>query len=504
MSEQQRESTGKTVDEAVREALLRMGLRREEVDVTVIKEARSGILGLGRRDAVVRVVKKSSTSKQPRGRRRPETERRSEEKREAEPDARSSRRSGGRSPERSDGSPAGRGRPDAQSAKGDPRRRGERGPRGGKRGAQGGALEEEKPGGSPQGRNDRPDRSMMEERKTASTAGPRAEADPARSADGEGRRRRRPRRRKKEGAQSPDNDTMALDAAAPDLGGMSPGDDGPDESRVGDNELFGAAEVGKAPTSVQANAPAANGTELPDRGIDAEAPAQEEARDDGRGLALGVVARSRCEPWTAVEAAQAAEFLQKVATELMIKSGFPCRVQVQEGEYHQVKMVVDDRSAGILIGRYGNTVDAIEHLVEKIASKAAGERVRMNLDINNYRLRCEDHLAQHARAAAAEARETGRPVGMQPAGGRERRIVHLYIQETGDLATYTEAGPDGKYVVVCRPDQIPEEHRKGEDDASEPHNATDDAPDIEINAVIDVGAGAAGEPSEANRREGGD
>ncbi len=62
MNEQQRESTGRTVDEAVREALLRMGLRREEVEVTVIQEARGGILGLGKRQAVVRVVKKSGKS----------------------------------------------------------------------------------------------------------------------------------------------------------------------------------------------------------------------------------------------------------------------------------------------------------------------------------------------------------------------------------------------------------------------------------------------------------
>ena len=52
-------STGKTVDEAVREALLRMGLRREEVSVTVLQESRGGFLGMGRREAVVEVAKKS-------------------------------------------------------------------------------------------------------------------------------------------------------------------------------------------------------------------------------------------------------------------------------------------------------------------------------------------------------------------------------------------------------------------------------------------------------------
>lgn len=63
--------------------------------------------------------------------------------------------------------------------------------------------------------------------------------------------------------------------------------------------------------------------------------------------------------------------------------------------------------------------------------------------------------------AAAEARNTGEPVAMAPMHPRERRLVHLEIETLDDLVTYTAEGEDGKYVVICREDQVPAKYRDG-------------------------------------------
>ncbi len=183
----------------------------------------------------------------------------------------------------------------------------------------------------------------------------------------------------------------------------------------------------------------------------------------GRGaLVNDLVAIHRAQPFGDEDAADQVALLTRAATSIMVKSGFQARVMVTPGEYHQVKMVVDDRSAGVLIGRQGSTVDAVEHLVERIATRTVGERVKLNLDINNYRLRREDGLLGQTRRAIMDARDSGKPVAMEPAGGRERRIVHLEVAEDEDLVTYTEQGEYGKFVVICRPEQVPDEYRDPE------------------------------------------
>jgi hypothetical protein len=137
-------------------------------------------------------------------------------------------------------------------------------------------------------------------------------------------------------------------------------------------------------------------------------------------------------------------------------------------------------------------VDAVEYLVEKVASHAAGDRVKMNLDINNYRLRRHDSLEQRARNAAAEARNTGEPVAMDPMHGRERRIVHLEIEEMDDLVTYTTDGPEGKFVVICRPDQVPGDQEPSTGPRDREDDGRDDERPDERRSMAAAGSGGEG------------
>lgn len=463
------ESTGKTVDEAIREALLRMGLRREEVDITILQRERGGLFGLGRRQAVVRVQKKS-------GGRRGEAVGRD---RDADRGGRGGR--GGRAA-RSGGGGRSSGGGRATSGEGvrlddgedrEERRRSSR-----RRGGRGrGRRRDDGDGGQPQ-----------EEKQEARSAGRsegRQDDDRGRD-DGENRRgrRRRPRRRRKK-----EDDAVTAGARNGESGGGGR-DQADDRDRDRDRREDREQPAAAAPTREEAptraveadreDARAAARDETPgeatareatprERGDGERTPREERpaahaapsaapaASDEDQVLAVDVKASERVQPFGAGDASDVPALLEKVASGLMVRCGFVGRAQVQEGEYHQVKLVVDDRSAAVLIGRHGQSIEAVDLLVQQMASHAAGDRLAMNLDINNYRARRDDGLIMRARNAAAEARNTGEKVELPPMHPRERRVVHLEIVDLDDVATYTVDGPDGRYVVVCPADQVPTE-----------------------------------------------
>jgi len=465
------ESTGKTVDEAIREALLRMGLRREEVSVTVIQEARGGFLGVGRRAAVVQVEKKSERRRNDRndrgGRGRRSEGGRGGERNEArggrgrrdnENRQDGDSRRGGNA--RSDGR-----RSDGEGSERGSRRRGSRGGRGrgGDRPNEGGQTIQADRANNDNRRREQSRDDGRSRQDVAPAAVTENRADGEQSSEGSSRRRRRPRRRRKPGAEvdadAPIETNTPVETTSNDHVQANVESPAAPESPKPQVEEQQSRPVLEAPESPRPESPA------PEREDRPESPAPAAATVGGTQI-NDVIAIQRATPFTGEDAGNQAELLQRVATGLMIKSGFPSRVQVTEGDYHAVKMVVDDRTAGVLLGRHGAAVDAIEYLVEKMASNAAGDRVRMNLDCNNFRLRREGSLEQKAENAAAEVRNTGNPVSMEPAGGRERRIVHLVIEEEEGLATYTEIGEYGKFVVVCLPDQVPS------DDAPAPTEET--------------------------------
>ena len=124
-------------------------------------------------------------------------------------------------------------------------------------------------------------------------------------------------------------------------------------------------------------------------------------------IAGGIKAVSYAQPQAAATEPELDEPLGVLASGMLVRAGFPCRCEVKPGEYRLVKIVTDDASAGMLIGRHGQTIDAVEHLVERMISTAAGDRVRMNLDINNYRRRRQDSLVDRVAQAVAEVQATG-------------------------------------------------------------------------------------------------
>jgi spoIIIJ-associated protein len=174
----------------------------------------------------------------------------------------------------------------------------------------------------------------------------------------------------------------------------------------------------------------------------------------GRGgpeetIASGIAATDYAKPMAPVDDAGLPALLTELTNGMLARAGFPCECDTIPGEYHAVKVTADEDSAGMLIGRGGATAESIEHLVERMASNAAGDRVRMNLDINDYRIRREDSLREHAAEAIADVRAGNGPYHMEPMDARERRVVHLFAETMPDITTYTVIGSGGKHVVIA-------------------------------------------------------
>lgn len=169
-------------------------------------------------------------------------------------------------------------------------------------------------------------------------------------------------------------------------------------------------------------------------------------------IAAGIAATDYAKPAAPVDEAGQPALLADLATGMLARAGFPCECETIPGEYHAVKVAADEDSAGMLIGRGGSTAEAIEHLVERMASNASGDRVRMNLDINDYRVRREEQLREHTAEAVAEVRATGEPYHMESMDARERRIIHMATADLPDITTYTVVGSGGKHVVIVKDD----------------------------------------------------
>ena len=112
------------------------------------------------------------------------------------------------------------------------------------------------------------------------------------------------------------------------------------------------------------------------------------------------------------------------------------------GEY-----VGDD--LGLLIGRHGQTIDAIQHLAYRIATPGDGERVSVVIDAAGYRERRAETLRQTGDQAAQAAVSDGRPVPLQPMSALERKVIHEHLKGRTGIETYSEGQEPSRHLVVA-------------------------------------------------------
>jgi spoIIIJ-associated protein len=103
---------------------------------------------------------------------------------------------------------------------------------------------------------------------------------------------------------------------------------------------------------------------------------------------------------------------------------------------------------GRLIGRHGQTIDALQHLAWRAAFRDRDERKAVVVDAAGYRGRREEALQRQADRAASEALRFGRPVELEPMSAAERKTVHNYLADRNDVETHSEGDEPERRLVV--------------------------------------------------------
>ncbi|MHB8073469.1 protein jag [Desulfosporosinus fructosivorans] len=103
---------------------------------------------------------------------------------------------------------------------------------------------------------------------------------------------------------------------------------------------------------------------------------------------------------------------------------------------------------GILIGRRGDTLDALQYLTNLAVARKLSERVRLIVDVEGYRSRREDTLVRLAKRLSEKVKRTGIRVVLEPMNPHERRIIHTSLQDETRISTFSEGDDPNRRVVI--------------------------------------------------------
>lgn len=138
---------------------------------------------------------------------------------------------------------------------------------------------------------------------------------------------------------------------------------------------------------------------------------------------------------------------QEILTQLLQKMGETCTIHgVQEP--HQVNLIIEGEDAGLLIGKQGQTLEALQYLVTKILSKQTKKKPRVVIDIESYRERHKQSLIELALKHGEKAKRLNKPVTLNPMNAHDRRIVHLALQQDKDIKTKSRGEGLYKKIII--------------------------------------------------------
>jgi len=160
------------------------------------------------------------------------------------------------------------------------------------------------------------------------------------------------------------------------------------------------------------------------------------------------VAEGELESQQSVLPEEPAERVRMLLERIVEELGLEATVSVEEVE-DEIRADVDGEDVGLLIGRHGQTIDAVQLLAYQAAFRGRQERKRVTVDAAGYRRRQGESLRRRADLAAEDAIRHQEPVEMDPMGSNERRVVHEHLRDRPELETYSEGDEPNRYVVVA-------------------------------------------------------
>jgi spoIIIJ-associated protein len=141
------------------------------------------------------------------------------------------------------------------------------------------------------------------------------------------------------------------------------------------------------------------------------------------------------------------EALEELLEEVVDGLGLDAEIHVEERD-GVISGRLEGEDVGLFIGRHGQTIDAVQHLAQRIVFPDGPSSVRVVIDANGYRERRAEALRAEAEDAADRAIASGKPVELDPLPPFERRIVHEYLRERGGVETHSEGNEPERFLVI--------------------------------------------------------
>lgn len=139
----------------------------------------------------------------------------------------------------------------------------------------------------------------------------------------------------------------------------------------------------------------------------------------------------------------ACDFIEEVCVAMGVQAA--CLAKKNGDIYH---VDISGPDLGILIGRRGDTLDALQYLTNLAVAKQLSEKVRIVVDVEGYRLRREETLVRLAKRLSDKVKRTGNRVVLEPMNRHERRIIHTALQDELRISTFSEGEEPNRRVVI--------------------------------------------------------
>ena len=144
-----------------------------------------------------------------------------------------------------------------------------------------------------------------------------------------------------------------------------------------------------------------------------------------------------------------AQAIRRFLSGLLEQMESTAEIHIYLAEKGRYKVILEGKGLGALIGRRGETLDAIQQLTSYAVNRSGSGRVRVQLDAENYREKREQSLQHLARKVAAKVTKYRRSVTLEPMNAYERHVIHTALQDVPNVTTYSTGTEPNRRVIVA-------------------------------------------------------
>lgn len=187
---------------------------------------------------------------------------------------------------------------------------------------------------------------------------------------------------------------------------------------------------------------------LEELGCGADEVEIEVIEEGSKGL-LGLIGGKPATVKVSRREADPAEDARKIVEELLKKMKIDYQINTISAEQGTIRINIIGNDMGLLIGRKGETLNALQYIAGLMINRKRGERLRLVLDVEDYRKKRDESLESLALRLSEKVKDTRKNVVMRPMSSQERRIVHTALQEDPQVVTYSMGDEPNRKVVIA-------------------------------------------------------